>query len=74
MRSDGSAGRPVGRTGDEDRQLRRLATQVVVQLPEEEGAALEVLRLAGELVRTFLNAPTAPGEAPEPDERVVRLC
>src|SRR6266498_3704209 len=49
----GSVGRPHS-DDDNEKALRRLAIQLAAQLPEETDNALEVLRLARELVVGFL--------------------
>lgn len=65
-------GRRHERLGGHAAGLRRLAAQIVVQLPEDEADALEVLRLAGALVTGFLRGG---GRAPceNADNQVVSL-
>lgn len=42
---------PEKQPTEKDKRLRRLAMQIAVQLPEDEGDALDVLRIAKTLVR-----------------------
>lgn len=54
-RERGKAGAEGSQSQTHAMELRRLAAQVVVQLPEAEADALEVLRLARELVVDFIH-------------------
>jgi hypothetical protein len=46
------------------KQLKRLAVQVVAQLPEDSDDALRVLSYARELVISFLSDRKGAGESP----------
>lgn len=44
-----------GSSDDDARWLRRLAVQLVAQLPEEQGDAIAVLRYAEDLLKNFVD-------------------
>jgi hypothetical protein len=49
-----------------DRALRRLAMQIVVQLPDERREAMTVLRFAGQLISEFLEGDPSGGGSIKP--------
>lgn len=49
-----------------DRALKRLAMQIVVQLPDERHEAMAVLRFAGQLVTDFVDGDPGGGGSIKP--------
>ena len=66
------AGRKDGFTREDIMQLRRLATQIVAQLPADQREAEKVLELSCDLIR-WINDPGAAVPQLGESGRVVRL-